>query len=284
MYMDQLIQKKPLTDKLPKGGQINQYGGRRRTRKKRKRKKSRRRGTRRKGGDVMGSIGSVYTKGKISMLERKIKNLKSKYRKLDPKSEFASRKNVSEQAKKAQLEIDHLKNPQLKKKEVYGKRRRALSKEGLMSSVSIVNKDVKRVSIEKKWTDLLSLVDRILSDTSHELVNEVTILQKIKNYLDGNFEKRNLITFNDFLKSQERYKANKPEIVQKRYQKIIDTFKVKLDGNGAPESDKSPKWIGWTSEDDITNLGVGGGKKRRRKTRRKKRTKKKTRRRRRRKR
>ena len=53
--MDQLIQKKPLTDKLPKGGKISQYGGRRkktRRKRKRKRKKSRRkkRRTRKKHG------------------------------------------------------------------------------------------------------------------------------------------------------------------------------------------------------------------------------------------
>lgn len=52
--MDQLLDKKPLTDKLPKGGDLNQGGGKRKTRRKRKRKRSksrkRKRRTRKKHG------------------------------------------------------------------------------------------------------------------------------------------------------------------------------------------------------------------------------------------
>ena len=60
--MDQLIEKNPLTDKLPQGGKINQGGGRRKTRRKRKRKrrksskKKRRSRTRKKHGK-----GFMYT-------------------------------------------------------------------------------------------------------------------------------------------------------------------------------------------------------------------------------
>jgi hypothetical protein len=54
--MDQLLDKKPLTDNLPKGGDLNQGGGKRKTRRKSKRKrrksKRRKRRTRRKGGDL----------------------------------------------------------------------------------------------------------------------------------------------------------------------------------------------------------------------------------------
>lgn len=46
--MDQLLDKKSLTDKLPKGGQINQYGGKRKRRKTRKSKRRKRRKSRRK--------------------------------------------------------------------------------------------------------------------------------------------------------------------------------------------------------------------------------------------
>lgn len=265
--MDQLLDKKPLTDKLPKGGDLNQGGGKRKTRRKSKRKrrksKRRKRRTRRKGGDLT-SIRKRLSDGKknlqIKLLERKINNLLVKYRKLDPKTEFASRKDISEEAKKIQREIDLLKDPNLEAKEAYGKRRRGLSASELMSDARVLQRENRT----KKWNDIKSKVDKALNTTSRELRNHGTLLNRIQNKLKSLGEKQDFKEFNEFLEEQkEKFKdVTETDHNSKTPIQIIDSL---IDHSY-----------------DTRGPQTGGRRKKRKKTRRKKRTKKKARRKRRR--
>ena len=265
--MDQLLDKKPLTDKLPKGGDLNQGGGKRKTRRKRKRKRSksrkRKRRTRRKGGDL-ASIKKRLADGKknlqIKLLERKVENLRKKYRNLDPKTEFATRKDISEMAKKISREIALLKDPKLEAKELYGKRRRGLSASELMPDARVLQREDRT----KKWNNIKTKVDKALNTTSHELRNHGTLLNRIRNKLRSLGEKQDFKEFNEFLEEQK-----------KQFKDVTET-----DQNG-----KTPVQIIDSLIDhsyDTRGPQTGGRRKKRKKTRRKKRTKKKARRKRRR--
>jgi hypothetical protein len=273
--MDQLIEKKPLTDKLPQGGKINQGGGRRKTRRKRKRKRRKssrkKRRTKRKGGDLTSiakRLGDSKIKFQIKLKEREIAKLKARYRKLDPKTNHASRDDINKKAKKIKQEIDLLKDPTLATKEAYGKRRRGLSASELMPDARVLQREDRT----KKWHDIKTTVNKALETTSNELRNHTGLLNRIQNKLRIMGEKQDFKAFNDFLEAQ------KQEDVFKNEKKTDQNGKTPIqiiDGLIDHSYDtRDPQTGGDCGSEHL----LGGRRKKRKKTRRKKRTKKKARR------
>ncbi len=250
--MDNFIDEESIPE-MPKGGKLNQYGGRKKTRRKKRRKQSKNRRTKRRGGV------SLINRGKIALKQHKIGNLKKKYGKLDPKTQHASRQNISKQAKKLQHDIDVINNPALLKKEQYGKRRRALSQDQLMKDARVLQRE----SRTKRWNDIRATINKELEATSNDLKSHKTLLMRIQNKLSKIGEKQDFKELNDYLEEQKK----------------VESFQTsETDHKGRTPIDIINSLIDRSFDSRGRAHTVGGRRKKRKKTRRKKRTKKKARR------
>ena len=264
--MDNFIDEESIPE-MPKGGKLNQYGGRKKTRRKKTRRKKTRRKKRRKQSKKRrtkrrGGV-SLINRGKIAYKKHKIENLRKKYRDLDPQTQHASRKLVSNKAKKLQHDIDVIKNPALLKKELYGKRRRALSQDQLMKDARVLQREDRT----KRWNDIRAIINKAYGATSSDLKSHKKLLMRIQNKLSKIGEKQDFKELNDYLEEQKKVKSFQTSETDHKGRTPIDIIDSLID--------RSYDTRGRAHT-------VGGRRKKRKKTRRKKRTKKKARKRRRR--
>lgn len=249
--MDNFIDEESIPQ-MPEGGKLNQYGGRKKTRRKKRRKQSKKRRTKRRGGV------SLINRGKIALKKREIENLRKKYRKLDPKTQHASRQNISNQAKRLQHDIDVIKNPALLNKELYGKRRPALSQDQLMKDARVLQREDRT----KRWNDIRAIVNKAYGATSNDLKSHKTLLMRIQNKLSKIGEKQDFKELNDYLEEQKK----------------VESFQTsETDHKGRTPIDIINSLIDRSFDSRGRAHTVGGRRKKRKKTRRKKRTKKKAR-------